>query len=100
MVTSTATRPRLALQILWRVALFVLAFALISALFIVPLVSVLSGWADAFPVRAQLYADTAGAVAMLAATWVMTRFVDRRPFRTIGLAPKNAPRDMAAGLAV
>jgi len=100
MVMTTATRPRLALQILWRVALFVLAFALISALFFVPLASVLSGWADAFPVRAQLYADTAGAVAMLAATWVMTRFVDRRPFWTIGLAFRNAPRDMAAGLAV
>ena len=88
------------LQILWRVTVFVLAFALIGALFIVPLASALSEWADTFPRRAQLYADIVGAVAILAATWVMTRFVDRRPFRTIGLAPKNAPRDLAAGLAV
>jgi len=88
------------LQILWRVTVFVLAFALIGALFIVPLASALSEWADTFPRRAQLYADIVGAVAILAATWVMTRFVDRRPFRTIGLAPKNAPRDLAAGLTV
>jgi hypothetical protein len=50
--------------------------------------------------RVQLYADTAGAVAMLTATWVMTRFVDRRRFQTIGFAPDNTQRDLAAGLAL
>jgi hypothetical protein len=36
MGTKTPNRSRVMLQILWRAGLFVLAFALISALFFVP----------------------------------------------------------------
>jgi membrane protease YdiL (CAAX protease family) len=97
MVTNT---PRVTLQVLWRVALFMLVFALFGGLFLVPVGSVLSAWQEAFPRRTQLYFDTAGAVAILAATWSMTRFVDRRPFLTIGLSPGTAPRDLVAGVAL
>lgn len=88
------------LQILWRVALFMLAFGLIGALLIVPLASALTDWQETFPILAQLFFDIAGAIAMLAATWLLTRFVDHRTFQSIGLAPKNAPRSLAAGLAL
>ncbi|HSM16637.1 MAG TPA: type II CAAX endopeptidase family protein [Gemmatimonadales bacterium] len=98
MVTNVAAKPRLVVQTLWRVALFMLAFALSGAVFIIPFDAALSRWADAFPMRVQLYYDIAGLVAMLAATWVMTRFVDRRRFRTIGFASGTASRDFAAGL--
>jgi membrane protease YdiL (CAAX protease family) len=53
-----------------------------------------------FPIRVQIYGDATLAVAMLASTWIMTRFVDRRPFLTIGFAPSQAPRDLTVGLAV
>ncbi len=100
MVAPSPSWWRVALQILRRVALFVLAFALIGALLFVPPATVLSEWADAFPLRARLYGDIAGAISILAATWVMTRFVDRRPFRTIGFSGRNVLRDLATGLAV
>ncbi|HVS64267.1 MAG TPA: type II CAAX endopeptidase family protein [Thermoanaerobaculia bacterium] len=88
------------LGILWRVTLFFVVFGLMGALFIVPFASVLSAWRDMFPIRVQMYGDVTVAVAMLASTWIMTRFVDGRPFLTIGFAPSQAPRDLAAGLAV
>jgi len=97
---STAKWAGPALQILWRVGLFFLVFGCFAGLAIAPLATVLSEWAETFPGRAQLYADISGAVAMLAATWVMTRFVDRRRFRTIGFAPGRALRDLCVGLAL
>lgn len=90
----------MALQILWRVALFLLAFALIGALFFIPLASVLTGWSETFPASAQLCFDIAGALAILFATWLVTRFVDGRPFWTIGLSSRNSAKALAAGLAV
>lgn len=91
---------RTALRVAWRVVLFFLAFALVGAAFLVPMGSVLSGWEEASPIRARLYADGAGAVAIALATWIMTRFVDRRPFRTIGFEARRAPRDLILGLGV
>ncbi len=98
MGTGTSAKLRSMWAIVWRIALFFLAFALLGALFIVPFDSTLSAWRETVPLRAQLYGDIAVAVAMLAATWIMTRFVDRRPFVTIGFAPGHALRDLALGL--
>lgn len=81
-----------------RLGLFVLAFAVASAVVILPLATFLSNWADANPMPARLYADVAGAIAVVAATWVMTRLVDKRAFLTIGFAAKGAIRDLAVGL--
>jgi hypothetical protein len=100
MATEARTRIRSTLGILWRVGLFVVVFGLLGALFIVPFDTALSSWREVFPVRARLYGNVTIAVAMLTATWIMTRFVDRRPFRTIGFAPDRAPRDVVVGLAV
>jgi CAAX protease family protein len=100
MHTTPATRLRVPLQILWRVALFLLVFALVGGLFVLPLAPVLSRWSDAYPTRAQLGFDVAGAAAILISTWLMTHFVDRRPFGTVGLASRNAAKALAGGLAV
>ena len=86
------------LTVLRRLVLFILAFAGASALVFIPLSTAFSDWADSTPMGAQLYADTAGLIAILAATWVMTRFVDHRPFVSIGFAPQKAARDLGAGL--
>ena len=87
-------------SILWRVLLFVLVFGLFGALLIIPFDPVLAEWRGAFPMRAHLYGQSASALAVLAATWTMTRFVDRRPFRTIGFAPGRVLRDLAMGFAL
>lgn len=97
---TTVTKGRLALQILWRVALFFLAFALVGAVLIVPLGTLFSDWSSEHATSAQLYADIVGACAILLATWIMTRFVDRRPLYTIGLSRHHALRDLAVGLGV
>jgi len=99
-VKNTASILRTALEILWRAAVFLLAFGLISAVFLVPFTSRLDEWAVAFPMRVRLYYDTAGAVAILIATGIMTRFVDHRRFVSIGFEHQHVLRDLAAGLAL
>ena len=84
--------------VLRRLVLFVLAFAATSAVTIAPLATTLSDWAEANPLPAQLYANVAGLIATLAATWIMTRFADHRDFMSIGFTPTNAGRDLSAGL--
>jgi len=84
--------------VLGRLGIFVLAFAGASAVAIAPLATFLSDWAADYPVRARLYADIAGAVAVVSATWVMTEFVDKRAFLTIGFATGSVIRDLSIGL--
>jgi membrane protease YdiL (CAAX protease family) len=72
---------------------------LLAALF-VPFRPVLERWARVAPLGAQLYADAAGLTGTLAATWILTRVVDRRPFASIGLVSRRAPREIAVGLAI
>lgn len=88
------------LTVLGRLGLFVLAFAVAIAVVILPLATFLSDWADANPVQARLYGDVAGAIAVVSATWVMTRFVDKRAFLTIGFTAKGVIRDLSFGLAL
>ncbi|MBT8107949.1 MAG: CPBP family intramembrane metalloprotease [Gammaproteobacteria bacterium] len=88
------------LTVLGRLGLFVLAFAGIIAVTVTPLATIFSGWARAYPAYGKLYADAASVIAIILATWVMTRFVDKRPFLTIGLAPKRAWRDLSSGLVI
>ena len=100
MAPEARTRLRSILGILWRICAFVVVFRLIGTLFIVLFDTALPAWREVFPIRVRLYGDATIAVAMLAATWVMTRLVDRRPFVTIGFAPRQAPRDLLIGLAL
>ncbi len=86
------------LVVLGRLGLFVLIFAILSAITIVPLATILSGWAEARPAQSQLYADVAGAVAIVVTTWIVVKLVDKRPFLTAGLRPKHVLRDLSLGL--
>ena len=86
--------------ILWRSGLFFLTWGLLLAPFTVPLRPRLAEWERAFPHRVKLYGDLVGALAMLAASWLMIRLIDRRPFLTIGLRFTHLLRDLLLGLAV
>ncbi len=86
-------------RILWKSGLFFLIWALLIALLIVPIGPRLEEWEKTSPLRSRLVADAAGAVSMLAATWLMTRFVDRRRFHTVGFGRPHLLRDLAVGLA-
>jgi membrane protease YdiL (CAAX protease family) len=87
-------------RILWRSGLFLFTWALILAPFFVLFGSRLAKWEQTSPIEARLYADIASAVTILAATWLMTRFIDHRPFLTIGFEFDHIIRDFLVGLAV
>lgn len=84
--------------ILWRTITFFVLFGLLSALIIVPVASKLEEWEASTSVAGHLYPDFAGLLAILAATWIMTRFVDHRPFRTVGFSRGAITRDIGLGL--
>ena len=86
------------LVVLGRLGLFVLVFAVLSAIAIVPLATLLSGWAETRPAQFQLYVDLAGAVAILLTTWIAVKMVDKRPFSTAGLHLGHVRRDLSLGL--
>ncbi|MGD1007901.1 MAG: type II CAAX endopeptidase family protein [Ignavibacteriaceae bacterium] len=87
-------------KILWRTILFFLTWGLLLAIFFVPFGSELTKWYQAYPIEARLYGDITSAITIMAATWVMTRFIDRRPFLTIGLAFNYVFRDFLIGAAI
>lgn len=87
-------------RILWRSGLFLFIWVLILAPFFVPFGSGLAKWEQSSPIELLLYADIASAVTLLTATWLMTRFIDHRPFLTIGFAFDHIVRDFLVGLAV
>ncbi len=83
-----------------RLGLFVLAFAATTSVAVLPLATVLAEWSESYPSQARVFADVASAIAVLSATWVMTKFVDKRRFSTLGFAPRNIIRDLSLGLAI
>ena len=87
-------------KILWRMILFYLTWAIFLAVFFVPFGLGFTKWYHASPIEARLYSDIITVVTILAATWVMTRFIDHRPFLTIGLAFNRVFRDFLIGAAI
>jgi membrane protease YdiL (CAAX protease family) len=70
------------------------------AVFFVPFGTKFAIWEKTYPIETRLYMDIASALTILTATWSMTRFIDHRPLKTIGLAFDHIFRDFLMGLAV
>jgi uncharacterized protein len=87
-------------KIFWRSGLFFIVWGLLLALFFVPFGPGLAILQKTSPIKAQLYADIASAITILIATWLATRFIDRRPFLTIGFAFDHIFKDSLTGLAL
>ena len=73
-------------KILWRCGLFFIVWGILLVPFIVPFSSELVKWKQTSPIEVRLYSDSFSVLTILLATWLMTRFLDRRPFQTVGLA--------------
>jgi hypothetical protein len=73
-------------RILWRSGLFFLIWGLLLVSFLVPFTSALVKWKQTSPLEARLYGDSISVLTILIATWLMIRFLDHRPFLTIGLS--------------
>ena len=48
----------------------------------------------------RLYIELIGAVTILLAAWLMTRFVDKRPFLSLGFTPTHIAPDVLLGLSI
>jgi len=86
--------------IIWKSLLFFLLWGILSALLIIPFTDQLKQFEKVYPLQAQLYLDVIGALAVLIAAWIMARFIDRRPFSTLGFAPNYMVRDSLLGMSI
>jgi CAAX protease family protein len=87
--------PRAIWKIVWKCIVFFLLWGLLLAPLIVPFSAGLED--PARPVQARLHYDLGAALTILVAAWIMLRFIDHRPFWTLGFAPKHLARDLALG---
>ena len=77
------------LTIIWKSGLFFLIWAVSIAPFFVPMGTTLKEWESTSPLWARLYSDSVGLLTMLVATWIMLRYIDRRPLSSIGFASNS-----------
>jgi uncharacterized protein len=86
--------------IIWKSILFIVLWGFLLAPFIIPIKQLLPQFEKNFPLQARLYFDAASALSVLATAWIMVRFIDRRPFVTLGFVPEHLIRDVLAGLCI
>lgn len=84
----------------WRIGLFYIAWATLLAPFFILATTQLKAWEQARSLWARTYPDSVGLVCLLLTTWIMTRFLDRRTFASIGLASSRAVRNFLLGLGI
>jgi uncharacterized protein len=87
-------------KILWRTILFFLAWGVLLVPFIVPLNSTLARWKKTSPIGIRIYNDGFSLLTILLASWILTRFLDRRPFGTIGLSFDNIVKYFLSGTGI
>ena len=87
-------------KILWRVGLFFITWGLFLSLFFVPFGPKLMKWQQTSPIEAKLCIELASILTILLATWLMTKFVDHRPFLSIGLNIDNIYWDAFNGFTI
>ena len=86
--------------VVWKSGLFLLVWGVLLALLIASLGPTLTRWESSSPLMTRWYFDFVGAATLVVATWLMTRFIDHRPFLTAAFAPNHLMRDAPAGLGV
>ncbi len=80
--------------------MFIILWGTISAPFVIPFNDQLKQFEKVSPLQARLYFDVTSALAVLVAAWVMVRFIDRRPFITLGFMPNHVVRDFVLGVCI
>ena len=87
-------------KILWRSLLFFLVWGVLLVPIVLPINSELTKWKQTSPMGNRLYNDGFTLLTILLATWLMTRFLDRRPFKTVGLTFDHIIKYFLTGLSV
>jgi uncharacterized protein len=88
------------LMVIWKITLFLVLWGVLYA---PPLLLAVKRWQQPGGIDSpsvRLYIELTGAVTILLAAWVMTRFVDKRSFTSLGFTPKRIVRDILLGLGI
>lgn len=84
----------------WRILVFFIGWAGLSAAFVVPVISEYAPHGAPVPLWLRLYIEAASMLTILLAAWLMVRFVDRRPFVSLGFRKEHVTRESIIGLVV
>ena len=83
--------------IIWRSCLFMVLWGILLTPAVIPFAARLKAGQRVSPPQ-MLYFDAASALTILAAAWLMVRLVDRRPFVSLGFAPRHLIRELFLGV--
>ena len=86
--------------IFWKSAVFVCLWGMLYTPFIIAFKDHIVRQANSFSPQTRLYVEATGVLAVLAAGWIMVRFIDRRPFRTLGFARGHVGHDILIGVGI
>jgi hypothetical protein len=84
--------------IFWKSAVFLCLWGMLYTPFIIPFKDRMAQQENHLSPQTQLYFEATGVLTVLTAAWIMVRFIDRRPFRTLGFAPGHLVRDFLLGV--
>ncbi len=82
----------------WRITLFLILWALFYAPALLLIDLEPPDGRAAISREVRLYLELIGALAVIAAAWLLTRIVDHRAFVSLGFASRGAVRDLLIGL--
>jgi membrane protease YdiL (CAAX protease family) len=84
----------------WRITVFLIVWVLLLAPAGIPILSWLEHHHLVQAPRGRLALEACAAPTILIAAWLMLRFIDRRPFRTLGLDGRSPLKRVAWGIAL
>jgi membrane protease YdiL (CAAX protease family) len=87
-------------SVTWRILVFFGGWALLCTPLIIPVARKYAPNGGATPLGLRLYIEIVSVVTILVIAWAMLRFIDRRPFISLGFAPRHALRDSLFGLII
>jgi membrane protease YdiL (CAAX protease family) len=86
--------------VIWKITLFLLMWGVLYAPPLLLAVKRFQQAGDIDSPSVRLYFELTGALTILIAAWVMTRFIDKRSFTSLGFTPNRITRDVLLGLGI
>jgi uncharacterized protein len=84
----------------WKIAVFLVLWGALYAPFLLPVATRLEPTEFVSSSLVRLYFEITGAVTISFAAWVMTHFIDKRTFASLGFMPRHVLRDVVVGLGI
>jgi uncharacterized protein len=87
-------------SVTWRILVFFAGWALLLTPLTIPVIKKFAPPGGPHLLWLQPYIEVVSVITILVAAWLMVRFIDRRPFQSLGFVPRHALRDSAIGLVI